>query len=762
MKASTASKANTAMAIAGSYRHCLLRAMTRRSGLAGQTMTNKLPEPSIIRAFRLRTKLMLMGLLLLVIPLLGYQYLLEMKSFLVEGQAAAQLLTAKGIAATLHNRQGLFEQLPDAPNQYVSLPSYPLNRAIRLDGFNDDWRNLVDNMRSFGTTTDSAVEHGFSLVLGTRNQYLYGYMIINDATPVYRHPGFLRLDNSDHLRIRFKDRQGQLKRLLMTMEGPGVTTSYYVDKSWLYAEQGQPENRVQGFIRASQNSYHLEFRVPLSMLDESRQLSVVVANVTDAETRQVNQLSGTFPESNSGQLSHIIMRSTELENMLTSLDQSDARIWIFDQHSRVRATVGNIHGNDLNDLASLDQPTESPTSAIAVISSLWKSFLDFVYRKVIGESPSEFRDYDPRLTQGRQDAIITQALSGKPGSQRRLSLDNKAEILTAVYPIYNRDSVVGAVVIEQSTQSILRIQRRSLQRVTSLTLLSLIAVVLVVALFATRLAFRIRRLRVETHEAIDHEGRLLTNQLTHEIRSGDEIGDLARSISAMLAKLHQYQGFIGTIPKTLRHEINNPLNTISTSLEHLSDDLSSNQQQSYLAGAQRGLAQINALVEKLAEAASLESALADDAREVIDFSQLLKQYLYYFKQNHDTRITSQIPAEPIWINVADYRMEQLIDKLLENALDFNLDDEPVEVSLIRDQQLCLLKITNKGATIRPEQFATLFTSMQSSRADQQHFGLGLYIAKLITSAHKGQISADNLPDNSGVCFTVTLPLTITQ
>ena len=721
-------------------------------------MTDKVPAPSMTRAFRLRTKLILMGLLLLVIPLLGYQYLLEMKSFLVEGQAAAQLLTAKGIAANLHNRQGLFDQLPVAPDQYASLPSYPLNHAIRLDGFNDDWRNLINNMRSFGSATDSPVDPAFSLVLGTRNDYLYGYMLINDATPVYRHPGYLRLDNSDHLQIHFKDKQGQLKRLLMTMEGPGVTTSYYVDKSWLYAEQGQPENRVQGFVRASQNSYQLEFRLPLSMLDESRQLSVVVANVTDAKTRQVHQLSGTFPESNSGQLSHIIMRSPELESMLASLDQADARIWIFDQHSRVRATVGNIQGSDSNDLALLDELKESPSTTIAVIASMWKNFLDFVYRKVIGESPTDFKDYDPRLTQARQDAIINQALSGTPGSQRRLSLDNKAEILTAAYPIYNQDSVVGAVVIEQSTQSILQIQRRSLQRVASLTLLSLIAVVLVVALFATRLAFRIRRLRSETHEAIDHEGRLLTNQLTHEIRSGDEIGDLARSISEMLSKLHQYQGFIGTIPKTLRHEINNPLNTISTSLEHLSGESNNQQQQSYLAGAQRGLAQINALVEKLAEAASLESALADDTREVIDFSRFLKQYLHYFKQSHGITVVCEIPDEPIWINVADYRMEQLIDKLMENALDFNRNAEPIKVNLNRDQQLCFLRITNKGATIKPGQFATLFTSMQSSRGDQRHFGLGLYIAKLITAAHKGEISADNLPDNSGVCFTVTLPL----
>ncbi len=702
---------------------------------------------------------MLMGLLLLIIPLLGYQYLLEMKTFLIEGQAQAQLLTAKGIAANLHNRNDLFEQLPDSPENYASLPSYPLTQAIRLDGFDDDWRSLVTKMRRYGTPSENAEqENDFSLVLGSRQNYLYAYMKINDATPVYRHPGFLRLDNSDHVRISFKDPNGVTRRLLMTMEGPGVTSSYYVNDSWLYAEQGQPENRVQGFIRASKNSYYLEFRLPVSLLHESRQLALVVANVTDQEQRRVSSFSGTFPEAGSHRLSHIIMRSPELEKILAGLGRADARIWVFDRQQRVRATIGNIQGYNQPGAASTDeQLTGTGPSTPALLASLSNNILDFIFRSIAGESVRDFQDYDPRLTQARDDQIIKQALAGISGSQQRRSLDNRAEILTAAYPIFDQESITGAVVMEQSTQTILEIQRQSLQRVASLTLLSLMAVVLVVALFATRLAFRIRRLRQETRDAIDPEGRLLTNRLRHEIHSGDEIGDLARSVSEMLEKLHQYQDFIGTIPRTLRHEINNPLNTISTSLENLSSRLD-NEQLTYLTGAQKGLAQINALVEKLAEAASLESAMEEDDRELIDFGQLLTQYLFYFGQSREIHLNSHIPSEPVWINAAGYRIEQLLDKLLENALDFNLPAESISISLSSDNQECCLEITNKGTTIDPEKLATLFDSMQSTRADQRHFGLGLYIAKLITQAHKGRIHAENLPDNSGVCFSVRLPL----
>ena len=56
------------------------------------------------------------------------------------------------------------------------------------------------------------------------------------------------------------------------------------------------------------------------------------------------------------------------------------------------------------------------------------------------------------------------------------------------------------------------------------------------------------------------------------MNAGDEIGDLARSVSNMLSKLHQHNTFLENMPRTLRHEINNPLNTLSTSLQNLAEE----------------------------------------------------------------------------------------------------------------------------------------------------------------------------------------------
>jgi signal transduction histidine kinase len=54
----------------------------------------------------------------------------------------------------------------------------------------------------------------------------------------------------------------------------------------------------------------------------------------------------------------------------------------------------------------------------------------------------------------------------------------------------------------------------------------------------------------------------------------------------------------------------------------------------------------------------------------------------------------------------------------------------------------------------------LFDSLVSVRAQRDgrpHLGLGLYIVALIARFHGGRAAADDLPDRSGVVFSVFFP-----
>jgi len=700
---------------------------------------------------RLGSKLLLAGCVLLLIPWLGLQSLRAMQQFLTDGQAEAQLLTASGIAALLHGRRDLFDDNPASTSQLAELPLYPLPGRILLDGFAEDWQGLEQHSKDYG----EAPGPQFSLILGENKQRIYGLLKVRDTSPVYRHPAYLRLDHSDHVRFYFKDASNNEERLLITFEGSGKITAYSVDEDWRIATPGNPDYRLQGHVDIDAGGYNIEFSLPLSMLGVQRQLGLAVADVDDPRQRTIAHISRTFPQINQGDYNRVLIRSVATEAIIQGLKKEEAQIWIFDSALNVRAIAGGLAAHR-EDYLNTEEQRSTP---------LWQSFIDAILGKLVGATSGQLEDFDPLQTLSRDDALLHSAITGLGSTQRRPSLDGRHEIIAAAQPIFDGDKVIGAVLIEQSTATILSLQRRSLQHIALLSLLSLSAIVIVLLLFSARLTWRITRLGSDTNKASDERGRMRQSTEIRGTHAGDEIGELSRNIEQLLARLNRYQQFLSAIPRTLRHEINNPLNTAATSLEHLQAQGSD---KTYVDSAQRGLQRISAIVDSLAEAASLEDALGSDEILPINLSALLTTYINNQNNRCHQKIELSTPEDAVWIQGSDIHIEQLLDKLLDNAIDFSTPGKVIEVSLRTDKNHCFIGVKNYGPTITETELAALFQLFHSRRnpeqvnSGEQHLGLGLYIARLICERHGGDLSVENLSSDDGVVFTATLALKVLE
>ena len=381
---------------------------------------------------------------------------------------------------------------------------------------------------------------------------------------------------------------------------------------------------------------------------------------------------------------------------------------------------------------------------------------------MVGATSQPLSDYNPQQTLSRDDALLHTALSGVGSVQRRASLDGKHEIIAAAQPIRDGDKVIGAVLIEQSTATILGLQRRSLQHIALLSLLSLSAIVIILLLFSARLTWRITRLGSDTEKASDEWGRMQGSVHIRGTQAGDEIGELSRNIAQLLTRLTRYQQFLSAIPRTLRHEINNPLNTVATSLEHLQSTAT---EKTYIDSAHRGLQRISAIVDSLSEAASLEDALSRDEMTALDLKALLSTYIDHHNRRCRQKITLSTPEHAVWIEGSDIHLEQLLDKLIDNAVDFTNPEKNIEVSLGSSKNHCILQVKNYGPIIAEAQLPELFQLFHSRRntiqanGGEQHLGLGLYIARLICERHGGDLKVQNLSTHNGVIFSASLPLT---
>jgi K+-sensing histidine kinase KdpD len=122
------------------------------------------------------------------------------------------------------------------------------------------------------------------------------------------------------------------------------------------------------------------------------------------------------------------------------------------------------------------------------------------------------------------------------------------------------------------------------------------------------------------------------------------------------------------------------------------------------------------------------------------------------------------PDRPAIAMIADFRIEQLMDKLVDNAVDFHRKGTAIRVQLDCFAETLQISVSNRGPVMSEPVLKSAFDSMVSHRGPQNrlHFGLGLYVVRVIADYHGGVAKAVNLPDASGVAMIVQLPLAETE
>lgn len=108
------------------------------------------------------------------------------------------------------------------------------------------------------------------------------------------------------------------------------------------------------------------------------------------------------------------------------------------------------------------------------------------------------------------------------------------------------------------------------------------------------------------------------------------------------------------------------------------------------------------------------------------------------------------------------RLQQVIWKLLSNAIKFTAENGRVEVRLNRTPSHVLLHVMDTGCGLSPEFVPYVFEYFRlgdgvTAKA-QNGLGLGLAIARHLVELHGGNIWASSPGSNQGATFTVQLPL----
>ena len=211
----------------------------------------------------------------------------------------------------------------------------------------------------------------------------------------------------------------------------------------------------------------------------------------------------------------------------------------------------------------------------------------------------------------------------------------------------------------------------------------------------------------------------------------------------------------------LRHEILNPVNTISMSLQNIKQKNDSTD----TTIACDAVKQLQLIVSSLTEAANIDEALIQDEVERIDIAALLSEYVDNSQLRHaDAQLLYSGEKSGVFVQGNDIRIVQLLDKIKDNALDFSFPETTISFQLDTNQHhQALISVKNEGPHIPPEQLDVLFQGMVSNRSAKTavpHLGIGLYVAFQIARFHNGQLKIANRKDKQGVEVSLILPLDV--
>ncbi len=709
----------------------------------------------------LRLKLTLLSLLLLLIPLIGFRFSAMLQSSLLTSREDALLFTAKAVATALANRPDIFDrELFHSLNQSRDLYLFRLSSSIRLNGKTDDWQPELDQSKKFGaehvlssTSAYDPTSLTFNHLLGQRGKYLYALFSVHDDKVVYRRKNSLHPTKADHIQIGIQDQAGELQRYLLATEKPGWINGFKMDTDPENLMPVANELRIQGVWTATQQGYSVEIRIPLDMI--GKRLAFAVADVDNEYTREIETVIGTANPGQIGELGWLLAPSSDIEALLKSLDRPHSRIRIVDSNRRVRARFGSL------------QTTEAKLSAQNQDSS---SLLNWLHQQLAPVYRLFTEPFTTTFTtvgsQARQLDImgIEDGLEGKSSITRYRLDDARVEVMAAITPLRDNGKIVGAVVVEQTTNSILALKNRMIEESIGFTILAFVVIGLGLLFFASRISSRIRRLRNQAANALSEDGRIVANITA--LKANDEIGDLARTLATMLGQLKEQNEYREKMADNLEHEMRTPLAGIAASLRNLEKELhtSDQQEKNYINWALKDLQRMESLLTAIRDATSLQDALDHDFPENFNMGAALKLWLEQGWQPSYPHVTFryQVPAAPLMVHGDPDRLRQMIEKLIDNAVSFHATGTPVTLDLSAKPDTLELQICNQGPAIDSDMLGLIFNSMVSLRTRKEkapHLGLGLYVVRTIVEHHQGTVRAEN---KNGVCFTITLPRTISS
>ncbi len=228
-----------------------------------------------------------------------------------------------------------------------------------------------------------------------------------------------------------------------------------------------------------------------------------------------------------------------------------------------------------------------------------------------------------------------------------------------------------------------------------------------------------------------------------------------RAVRRQFKQGRQQQNFMMAIT----HELKTPVAVAQLNLETLNKHkLDESQREKLMNNTMQEIKRLNILCNNLLVSSQLEQSGHTYSNEYINLTALLEDILSGFHDRFPNRKLNVSVETGLTVRGDDQLLQMAFNNIIENAFKYSKG----EISVVAIEKLndIIIKISDEGAGIPHEQKSSVFKKFyrlgNEATRSAKGTGLGLYIARRITLAHKGRIMVeDNVPHGSS--FIIELP-----
>ncbi|MDO4747970.1 MAG: HAMP domain-containing sensor histidine kinase [Eubacteriales bacterium] len=204
------------------------------------------------------------------------------------------------------------------------------------------------------------------------------------------------------------------------------------------------------------------------------------------------------------------------------------------------------------------------------------------------------------------------------------------------------------------------------------------------------------------------------------------------------------------------HELKTPVSVVSANAELLSREIGDNK---WLSNIQFENERMGDIISQLLNLAKTEDTTI--LKESLNLSRLVAGGALPFESvafEKGLTLVTKI-NDDITIIGNNSQLSQLVSILVDNAIRHSTNGKEIEIVLTESRGHANLSVINASDPIpretREKLFERFYRVDEARNSEDNHYGLGLAIAKAIVTAHNGKISV-NCKDNK-VCFTARIP-----